>query len=100
MDKAQISSQMETFIQVNIKMGNLMEKDSIRGKMVHFILVILKMDLNMVRAGGRVAKDPNVINMKVIIAKIKNMGMVFSHGQVEIFIKESIKKTREMAMVK
>lgn len=54
----------------------------------------------MVKVNGKVEEEHNVISMKVIIKMIKSMGLVFSLGQVAMFIKENIKKTREMVMEK
>lgn len=54
----------------------------------------------MGKVDGKVAKGLSQINMKETIALIKNMGLVFSLGQVEISTRESIKKMREMGMVR
>ncbi len=48
--------------------------------------------------GRRLATKLIVIAMKVNISRIKRMGMAYSTGRVEIFIKVTIKKTREMVM--
>jgi hypothetical protein len=54
----------------------------------------------MVKVDGRVEKVPNQTNMKAIIAMIKNMALVYSHGLVETYTKANIKRTKEMVMEK
>jgi hypothetical protein len=54
----------------------------------------------MGKADGNQERDLNAICMKVTIAKTKNMAMVYSLGQVEIFTKENIKKMKGMDMEK
>lgn len=54
----------------------------------------------MGRANGRVGKVQCVISMRVNMLMIKNMVMVYSNGQVVIYIKVNIKMMKEMAMEK
>jgi hypothetical protein len=54
----------------------------------------------MEKANGKVLKDHNVIHMKVITSKIRNMDMEFLVGLVGIFIKGNIKMMKEMVMEK
>ena len=54
----------------------------------------------MVKVNGKVEEVHNAISMKVTIKMIKSMGLEFSLGQVAMFIKENIRKMREMVMEK
>ena len=54
----------------------------------------------MAKADGRAGRGLNATNMKVTMLLIKSRAMEYLHGQVEIFIKENIRKTREMDMVR
>lgn len=58
------------------------------------------MEWNMVKVNGKVEEVHNAISMKVTIKMIKSMGLEFSLGQVAMFIKENIRKMREMVMEK
>lgn len=49
----------------------------------------------MEKASGAVVAALNVIVMKVIMLMIENLDSVSSFGQVETFIRESIKTTNE-----
>jgi hypothetical protein len=84
----------------NTKMENQRVKDNILGQTAHSTLENSKTGLSMARADGRAVRDHNAISMKEIISQIRNLAMVYLHGQVEIFIKENIRKMREMAMEK
>ena len=54
----------------------------------------------MVRVNGRAERVHNAINMREIISKIKSKDLEFSHGLLEMYIKENTKKMREMDLVK
>lgn len=91
---------MEIFILENIRMENQKEKDNILGKTDHSTLENLEMVLSMEKEDGKVVKDHKVINMKVIIVKIKSKALVYLLGQAEIFIKVNIKRMKEMVTEK
>lgn len=63
MAKAVTCSAMVICILENTKMENLMVGDNTLGKMVQFMLVNSKQDLNVGKANGRAEKDLNVTNM-------------------------------------
>jgi hypothetical protein len=100
MDKEQIFLLMVISTLENIKMESQRVKDNIPGRMAHSILVNSRTDSSMVRADGRVVKVLNAINMKETMFQIRKLAMEFLHGRVEIFIKENIRKMKEMAMEK
>jgi hypothetical protein len=52
----------------------------------------------MERESGEAVKDLNAILMKEITHLIRNTDMEYLTGLVEIFIRENIKKMREMGM--
>jgi hypothetical protein len=100
MDKEQIFLLMVISTLENIKTESQRVKDNIPGRMAHSTLENSKTDLSMVRADGRVVRVRNVISMKGTTSQIRKLAMEFLPGQVEIFIKENIRKMREMAMEK
>lgn len=83
------NSQVEIFIKVNITKVDQMDTDNTFGTMEAIIKENLKMVNEMVKEFGKSLKA-KVINMKVIIRKIKKMAMEFFAGLMEIFLKETI----------
>jgi hypothetical protein len=81
-------------------MGNLMEKESILGKLVKFMLESFSKVKNKAKVNGKAIETmSNLINMKVNIIMIKNTERVFTLGQVEIFIKVIFLKMKDKEMV-
>jgi len=54
----------------------------------------------MVRVDGETVMNHKVTSMMVITSMIKSMGSEFSYGQLVIHTRESIKRMKEMVMVK
>jgi hypothetical protein len=77
-----------------------MGKANTPGKTDHFISGNLSQALSTGKANGKVGKGLNAISMKEIMHMTRSMVSGFSIGQVEIAIKVSIERTREMALVK
>jgi hypothetical protein len=80
---------MEIFTKELIKMASLLALDSIFGPTKVFSKVTLKMVWDQVMEFGKKVLD-GMINIKVNIQMIKNGDLVFSHGLLEIFIREII----------
>jgi hypothetical protein len=58
------------------------------------------MDLSMAKANGKARKGHKAISMKGIMHWTKNVGLVYSHGLVEMFTKVNTKMMKEMVTVK
>ena len=72
MDKAQIRSRMETYILESISKVNQKGKVNTHGRMVVYLLEILKMVLNMVEANGEdIQKKKNTL--KSVISMMEAM---------------------------
>ena len=101
MDKELTSLPMETHTRASINMESLMDSDNTNGKTEALTLENLEMDRSMERENGRKwGQLLTVIVMRENTHKIKRTGSGFSLGKVEIFIKEIIRKMKEMVMEK
>ena len=89
MDKALRNLLMEIYMLVVISTENLQDTENIIGLMVAFSRETLRMDYVMVMVYGKEDQD-NLINIKVFMLTIKNVVMVFSLGQVVMYIRETI----------
>ena len=74
---------------VVISTENLQDTENIIGLMVAFSRETLRMDYVMVMVYGKEDQD-NLINIKVFMLTIKNVVMVFSLGQVVMYIRVTI----------
>lgn len=82
---------MAIFIKVCIQQVNQMDLDNITGQMAAILKVHSKMVYVMVRVYGKNHLVNILINIKDNILMIKNMDMVYLHGQVVIYIKDNIR---------
>lgn len=89
MDKALRNLLMEIYMLVVISTENLQDTENIIGLMVAFSRETLRMDYVMVMVYGKEDQD-NLINIKVFMLTIKNVVMVFSLGQVVMYIRVTI----------
>ena len=89
MDKALRNLLMEIYMLVVISTENLQDTVNIIGLMVAFSRETLRMDYVMVMVYGKEDQD-NLINIKVFMLTIKNVVMVFSLGQVVMYIRVTI----------
>ncbi len=87
MDKEFKNLQMEIFIKDYIKLVNHQDLVNITGQMVAILKEFSAMDLEMGMVFGKEVLEI-VINMKVIILKIRNKGMEFLDGKMVTYIKE------------
>ena len=89
---------MEIFIKASMRMENLEVQDNITGKIKAISKDILRMDFAVDREYGR-EELQILINMMVNIKMIKSGDMEYSHGLMEIYIKEIIQLISGRAMV-
>ena len=87
------------FIQENMLMVNLMDKENILGKLDKYMWESSIKVKNKAKVNGKVIEMMlNLINMMENIVMIKNMERAFLLGQVEIYIKENFLKMIDMEM--